>query len=140
MSDTKRVKSDPKRGESVMSIAVGEAFKYLNAGTKKHYRGAGDTPTAARNRAAREAGISPAQAERIWKRWKTMASVDGDVYRALRNKYESLCVRVENAADAMEQERREIEEANETAGSHRPMAEGMARFATRSEREVRDEP
>lgn len=137
MSDTKRVKSDPKRGNSVMSMAVDEAFKYLNAGTRKHFRGAGDTASAARDRAAREAGISPAQAERIWKRWKTMASVDGDVYRALRNKYESLCARVENAAEAMEQERREIEEINETTGSHRPMAEGMACSATRTEREMR---
>jgi len=137
MSDTKRVKSDPKRGESVMSIAVGEAFEYLNAGTKKHYRGAGDTPTAARERAAREAGISPAQAERLWKRWRTMASVDGDVYRALRNRYESLCMRVENAAEALEQERREIEENNETTGSHRQMAEGLARSAKSAEREMR---
>lgn len=137
MGDTKRVNSDPKRGRCVMSIAVVEAFEYLNAGTRKHYRGAGDTATAARDRAARDAGISPSQAERIWKRWKTMASVDGDVYRALRNKYESLCVRVENAAEAMERERRDIEETNETIGSHRQMAEGLARSAKSAEREMR---
>lgn len=112
MGDTRRVKYDPKQGNSDMSssIAATEAFEYLNAGVRKHYRGAGDTPTAARERAAREAGISPSQAERVWKRWRNMASVDGDVYRALRNKYEHLCSRIENAADAVEAKRKEIEE------------------------------
>lgn len=112
MGDTRRVKSDPKQGNSDMStsIAAIEAFEYLNAGVRKHYRGAGDTPTAARERAAREAGISPSQAERVWKRWRNMASVDGDVYRALRNKYEHICSRIETAADAIEAKRKEIEE------------------------------
>jgi len=127
MSDMRRVKGDPKRGIGTMSTAVSEAFDYLNAGTRKHYRGAGDTASAARERAAREAGISPAQAERLWKRWRTMASVDGDVYRALRNRYEYLCSRIEGAAEAMELERREIEETNATYRSHSPMGEGMAR-------------
>lgn len=111
MGDTRRVKYDPKQGNSDMSssIAATEAFEYLNAGVRKHYRGAGDTPTAARDRAAREAGISPAQAERIWKRWRNMTSVNGDVYRSLRNTYEHLCSRVERAADAIEAKRHEIE-------------------------------
>lgn len=137
MGDQHRVGNDLKRGRRSMSIAVTEAFTYLNAGTRKHFRGAGDTASAARDRAARDAGISPAQAERLWKRWKTMASVDGDVYRALRNKYESLCMRIENAAEAMERERREIEETNETTGSHRQMVEGLARAEAREEREMR---
>ena len=105
MSDTRQVESDPVRGESVMSTAVVEAFEYLNAGTKLHYRGAGDTPTAARERAAKDAGITPAQAERLWKRWRHMASVDGDVYRALRNRYEGLCRAIEDKADALEARR-----------------------------------
>jgi hypothetical protein len=105
VSDTRRVKPDLKQDENVMSTAVTEAFQYLNAGTKKHYRGAGDTATAARTRAAREAGITPAQAERLWKRWRNMASVDGDVYRLLRNRYESLCQAIEGKADALEARR-----------------------------------
>lgn len=129
MSDTRRVRSDLKRGNSVMSIAATEAFDLLNAGTRKHYRGAGDSPTAARDRAAREAGITPAQAERVWKRWRTMASVDGDVYRALRNKYGHLCAWIENAAEAMEREQREIEESNEADQSPVPFGAGMARPA-----------
>jgi len=113
MSDTRRVISDPKQDVSDMSssIAATEAFQYLNAGVRKHYRGAGDTPTAARDRAAREAGISPAQAERVWKRWRNMASVDGDVYRSLRNKYGHLCSLIEKAGDAVEAKRLEIEES-----------------------------
>src|ERR1044072_7290614 len=126
MSDMRRVKGDPKRG-NVMSTAVSEAFDYLNAGTKKHDRGPGATASAAREGASREAGISPAQAERLWKRWRTMASVDGDVYRALRNRYEYLCSRIEGAAEAMELERREIEERNAIYQGHSPMGEGMAR-------------
>lgn len=134
MSDTRRVKSDPKQGSNVMSIAASEAFYCLNAGTKKHYRGAGDTPTAARERAAREAGVTPAQAERLWKRWRTMGSVDGDVYRRLRNTYGHLCSWIENAADTMERETRGIEEANAVYRGHSPVGEGMARTAQGEER------
>lgn len=127
MSDTRRVRSDLKRGNNVMSIAAAEAFEFLNAGIKKHYRGWGDTATAARDRAAREAGITSAQAERLWKRWKTMGSMDGDVYRSLRNKYAHLCARIEHAADVMERELQEIEEANAIFERPSPAGEGMAR-------------
>lgn len=131
MSDTRRVISDPKRDDSVMSssIAATEAYGYLNAGVRKHYRGGGDTPTAARERAAREAGISSAQAERLWKRWRTMGSVDGDVYRCLRNTYGHLCTWLEDAADAMERERREIEETDAIDQSPSPSGGGVARAA-----------
>lgn len=137
MSDTRRVKSDLKQDENVMSTAVSEAFELLNAGTRKHYRGAGDSPTAARDRAAREAGITPAQAERVWKRWRTMASVDGDVYRALRNRYGHLCAWIENAADAIERETRGIEENNAVGKGSAPVGAGMARAPTSAEREMR---
>ncbi len=138
MSDTRRVKSDLKQDENVMSTAVSEAFELLNAGTRKHYRGAGDSPTAARDRAAREAGITPAQAERVWKRWRTMASVDGDVYRALRNRYGHLCAWIENAADAIERETRGIEENNAVHKSPASTGAGMAGAARgSSEQEMR---
>lgn len=138
MGDTRRVKDDPQRGkDDIMSTAVSEAFELLNAGTRKQYRGAGDTPTAARDRAAREAGITPAQAERVWKRWRSMASVDGDVYRALRNRYGHLCAWIENAADAMERETRGIEEANAVDRSSAPIGASMARAPTGAERELR---
>lgn len=139
MSDTRRVRSDPKRGVSVMStsIAAKEAFELLNAGIKKHWRGWGDTATAARDRAAREAGISPAQAERVWKRWQDMKTVNGDVYRSLRNSYGHLCTWIENAADAVEAKRLQIEASHETEGSSRQAggATVAARDGVAAERE-----
>jgi hypothetical protein len=94
------------------SPAAREAFELLKAGTKEEYRVWGDTKTAARDRAAEKAGVTPAQAERLWKNWQTMKFPNGDVYRLLRNKYGHLCSWIENAADAVEAKRQEIEEAN----------------------------
>lgn len=124
MSDRRRVRSDPKRGICKMSIAAQEAFNFLNAGTRFHYRGRGDTSTAARERAAERAGITPAQAERIWKRWDQMKTVNGDVYRALRNTYGHLCEMVEHAADAVEAKQQEIEATHETSESPAPASKG----------------
>ena len=84
-----------------------EQVEILNAGTRKEYRGWGDTRTAARDRAARKAGVTPAQAERLWKNWQTMKHPNGDVYRLLRNAYENLCLHVENTAGRMERRRLE---------------------------------
>ncbi|MFC5385161.1 hypothetical protein ACFPLB_04175 [Aquamicrobium segne] len=92
------------------SVAAKEAFELLNAATKQEYRGWGDTQTAARDRAAEKAGVTPAQAERLWKNWRTMRFPNGDVYRGLRNTYGHLCTWIENAADAIEAKRLEIEE------------------------------
>lgn len=130
MSEPRRCESVPKRGEFMStSIAAKEAFDLLNAATVKEYRGWGDTRTAARDRAAREAGVTPAQAERLWKNWQTMKFPNGDVYRLLRNRYGHLCSWIENAADALERKRHEIEEANAVDQSHSPAGEGMARAA-----------
>lgn len=90
------------------SVAAREAFELLNAATKQEYRGWGDTQTAARDRAARKAGVSPAQAERVWKRWKSMKIMNGDVYRDLLLTYGHLCTWVENTADRIEAKRLSI--------------------------------
>lgn len=130
MGDTRRGENAPKRGEHAMSTAVTEAFGYLQALQRREYRGWGDTATAARDRAARQAGITTAQAERLWKRWQRMASVDGDVYRALRNRYEALCAGIEASADRMRDERLQITgQANAVSESPVAMAAGMARAA-----------
>ncbi|CAN0653131.1 DUF3102 domain-containing protein [Nitratireductor aquimarinus] len=127
MSEPRRCESAPKRGETMStSVAAYEAFELLNAGTKDVWRGWGDTQTAARDRAAEEAGITPAQAERLWKHWKTMKSVNGDVYRCLRNRYGHLCSWLENKADAMERQAQAIEEINATDHSPLPALQGMA--------------
>lgn len=89
--------------------AAEEAFKFLNAGTRIEWRAYGDTKTAARDRAARKAGVTPAQAERLWKNWRTMKFPNGDVYRNLRNAYEHLCQVIEDKAAAVEREAQGIE-------------------------------
>lgn len=108
------------------SIAAREAFDLLNAATAAEYRGWGDTRTAARDRAAVRAGVTPAQATRLWKHWQTMASVDGDVYRGLRNAYGHLCDWIEAAADRMERNRlqRAGNTSNETDESIVPSGAG----------------
>ena len=104
------------------SVAAREAFELLNAATKQEYRGWGDTQTAARDRAARKAGVSPAQAERVWKRWKSMKIMNADVYRGLVLTYGHLCTWVENTADRVEAKRHSIGEfhapfkSSQTAG------------------------
>jgi hypothetical protein len=105
MSEPRRGESDPEQGENVMSIAAHEAFELLNAGTRQEYRGWGDTRTAARDRAAKKAGVTPAQAERLWKHWRSMKYPNGDVYRGLRNTYGHLCSWVEGKADRLEERR-----------------------------------
>lgn len=122
MCDLKRVKSDPIRGK-FMSTAANEAFAFLNALTQRSYRGWGDTVTAARDRAAKNAGVSPAQAERVWKRWQSMKTVNGDVYRALRNAYEAACLANEEAADRYAAERQALRISNATT-DHRPASSG----------------
>jgi hypothetical protein len=87
------------------SACAAESFDLLNAGAKSVWRGQGDTWTAARDRAAEKAGVTPAQAERLSKNWKHMKHPNGDVYRALRNTYGHLCEWVENKADTMERRR-----------------------------------
>lgn len=130
MGDQRRCESAPVRGEKMSSsAAAGEAFGWLNAATRKEYRGWGDTQTAARDRAASKAGVTPAQAERIWKNWRSMKTVNGDVYRLLRNKYEHLCKRVEETAEHLESERREIEETNAIGQSARTAMASVAKPA-----------
>jgi len=138
MSEPRRYESVPKRGKSMStSIAAKEAFELLNAAAKKEWRGWGDTKTAARDRAARRAGLTPSQAERLWKNWQTMKSVNGDVYRSLRNTYGHLCTWIENAADAVEAKRLQIEASHETEESSRQAggATVAARDGVAAERE-----
>ena len=134
MSDTRKVRSDPKQGTSMSSNAAHEAFEYLNALQQHEYRGWGDTASAARDRVARKAGITPAQAERVWKRWQTMTTVNGDVYRGLRNAYERICTKIENAAISMEREAHEIEATHAAIQGHSSLAGGVAQASEGAKR------
>lgn len=130
MSEPNRGKSVPKQGELMstsVSPAAEEAFAFLNAGTKIEWRAYGDTKTAARDRAARKAGVTPAQAERLWKQWRTMKHPNGDVYRNLRNAYGHLCEWVEGKAMAIEREAQGIEERNAVFHSHSSPSSGAGK-------------
>ena len=121
MSEPKQSRSVPKRGELMgtsISPAAEEAFKFLNDGTRIEWRAYGDTKTAARDRAARKAGLTPAQAERLWKNWRTMKFPNGDVYRNLRNAYEHLCQVIEDKAAAVEREAQGTEDQDADIQGH----------------------
>lgn len=97
--DTRHVARDTRRGsEEEMNNAVTEANFYLNELARLLHRGQGDTLGAARDRAARVAGIERSYAKRIWDRWQTMNDVSGEAYRRLRQAYEQVCERHEAAA------------------------------------------
>lgn len=129
MCDRRRVRSDLIRGK-FMSSAANEAFAFLNALTQRSFRGWGDTVTAARDRAAKQAGVSPAQAERVWKRWHSMKTVNGDVYRALRNAYEAACLANETAADRDEAALLAMRTSN--AVDQKPVAAGQSENPARN--------
>lgn len=92
MSDIRRVVRDTKRGAEVMSeVAVQKAHGWLEALMRAHHRGPTDTWTAARDRAAKAAGVDPTYAKRLWQRWQTMKDVSGGAFLALQEAYEAQC-------------------------------------------------
>lgn len=114
-SDRRRVEIDIRRAENstrrggVMSASTSTALKqsadYLVALTRMQHRGRGDTWGAARDRAAKLAGIERSYAKRLWDRWQTMNDVSGEVYLRLREAYEELCLKNEAAAEGYKAER-----------------------------------
>lgn len=148
MSGTKTVRIRTENGVSSMSTgispAAAEAFQLLNAGAKKHWRGQGDTWTAARDRAAVDAGCTVAQGERLQKNWKSMKFPNADVYRLLRNKYghllpntyDRLCAYIENKAEAIEREAQQIEERNAADRGHQAAVARHPAPPRREEREL----
>jgi hypothetical protein len=138
MSDTKtvRIRTESRVNSMSTSACAAESFQLLNAGAKHVWRGQGDTWTAARDRAAREAGVTPSQAERLQKNWRNMRFPNGDVYRLLRNKYGHLCSWIENTAEAIEREAQEIEEAHAAHGSHQALVASARSPAQGEEREL----
>jgi len=113
------------------SVAAWEAYQLLKAGAKTEFKFDGDTKTAARDRAAKNAGVTPAQAERLWKNWKTMKFPNGDVYRLLRNKYGHLCSWIEADADRKDAERHELK-ATRDADYQKPTQVGPSDFDARN--------
>lgn len=124
MSDNRRVVRDTKRGRIAMNTAVEKSAHFLNELARHHHRGRGDTWTAARDRAAREAGIERSYAKRIWDRWQTMRDVSGEAFMRLEAAYEAICKSNEDAADRYAAERAALRGSNETI-AHQSRAKGI---------------
>lgn len=86
-----------------------------------HHRGRHDTWTAARDRAAKAAGVELSIAKRIWQRWQDMQDVSGTPLLKLMLAYEALCERIEASADAMRDKRLNLK-ANGNAVDQSPAA------------------
>lgn len=85
-----------------------------------------------RERLAGKIGVSESYLFRLQYKSNEMRDVRGSVYRALmlgRELYGLACTRIEEAAERMERERREIEETDATLESRSPAGEGLARAA-----------
>lgn len=118
------------------SVALSEAREFLDALHDAEFRGRKDTDGAARYRLAMKLGVKESYLFRLQYRADEMKDVAGEVYRRLRLAYETTCERVENAADRIERETREIEETNAAHSSNRPTVasdETAARGAAKQE-------
>jgi hypothetical protein len=128
--DTRCVGSDKGRRVSIMSTAVQQSAEYLVALARLYHRGHGDTWSAARDRAAKAAGVEPSYAKRIWDRWRTMRDVSGEAYIKLRKAYEELCERNDAAARAYRAERMRLQ-AERHEIDKEPTSSGLGASASR---------
>lgn len=118
MSDTMGVKFDTSRFltkalEATEGMDAPEQASFLLEHlTVSCHRGPHDTWTAARERAAKLAGIPPSMAKRIWQRWQTMNDVSGRILVKLIKAYDEICEHNEAAAEANRAERLTLEAKN----------------------------
>lgn len=132
MSDTRGVENDTKGGELVMraladteGMSVPERAEFWLQGLAwaKH-RGRHDTWTAARERAAKEAGIAVSIAKRIWQRFEAMNDVGGEAMLNLMLAYERACQNNEDAIAAYRAERLNLK-AERNAVDHQRARESV---------------
>jgi hypothetical protein len=95
-------------------VAVQTAYERLEALMKLHHRGPRDTWGAARDRAAKSAGIEPTYAKRLWNRWQTMKDVSGGVFLALQEAYDKQCIHNEAMTALHRQRAEEIRHGGQT--------------------------
>ncbi|MBB3997231.1 hypothetical protein [Aureimonas pseudogalii] len=109
------VENDKSSVSKTMTTAVAHSRRMLVALTVAHHRGPADTWTAARDRAARAAGIDRTYAARIWSRWQDMKDVSGEALMRLSGAYVALCERSEaiEAEQTALLERIDLETAHE---------------------------
>lgn len=124
-----------------MSVsALEEAATWAEQLMDAEWKGRKDKENLVRYRLSRKVGISESYLFRLQYKRREMNDVKGSVYRALmiaRKSYEGLCERVENAADTMERELREIEEHDEANQRSAPSGAGMARETKAPGQEMR---
>lgn len=128
--DIRDVGREQGRRVSIMSTAVQQSAEYLVAPARLYHRGHGDTWSAARDRAAKAAGVEPSYAKRIWDRWRTMRDVSGEAYIKLRKAYEELCERNDAAARAYRAERMRLQ-AERYEIDKEPTSSGLGAPASR---------
>ncbi len=102
-----------------MTTAVAHSRRMLVALTEAQHRGPTDTWTAARDRAAKAAGIERSYAARIWNRWQDMKDVSGEALTRLSVAYVALCEANEarERRQIAEGERIALEKAHEIASA-----------------------
>lgn len=114
------------------SVALNEAREFLDALHDAEFRGRKDTDGAARYRLAAKLGLKESYLFRLQYRADEMKDVAGEVYRRLRIAYESMCQQVENKADAIDAEAKQIEETNAALSSTRPTVASHNQAAQRA--------
>lgn len=133
MSDTRRVEFDTKNDRYSVMRALSDtkgmttpekAEFWLHGLAWSMHKGRHDTWSAARDRAAEEAGIELTIAKRIWQRWENMKDVSGSALLGLMVAYEDACLRNENAIEAYRAERLKLK-AQRHAVDHRRARESV---------------
>jgi hypothetical protein len=115
VSDKRISETGKNVSEDAMSTALMEAAQWADELMEAETKSRREKEYVVRDRLAGKIGVNSSYLFRLQYKIEEMNDVKGSVYRALmiaRKAYDSLCERVENAADAMEKELREIEENN----------------------------
>lgn len=133
MSDTRRAENDTKYDENSVMRALADtqgmtaperAEFWLQGLAWAKHKGRHDTWTAARDRAAGDAGVALSIAKRIWQRWQEMNDVGGEALLRLMLAYEDACQRNEDAVEAYRAERLKLK-AERNAVDHQRAREGV---------------
>lgn len=133
MSDIRRVEIDTKHDRSSVMRALSDtegmstpekAEFWLHGLAWTKHRGRHDTWSAARDRAAKDAGIERTIAKRIWQRWEDMKDVGGSALLGLMLAYEDACQRNDDAIEAYRAERLKLK-AERHAVDHKRARESV---------------
>jgi hypothetical protein len=133
MGDIIRVEFDTRRaGERMRALTDTEGMPtpqrtlfWLEKLSEAAYRGRYDTWTAARDRAAKNAGVELSMAKRIWQRWADMKDVGGETVIKLMLAYNEMCRLNDEAAANSKAKRVELRDSNEINPEHAQPSVGI---------------